>query len=114
MFKDGFHNIVDIYPYKYDYSRNNANNGSFDTENIITSVICRIRINEKYKEIKIFFNPDIKVEQGFGIWDKQNKVFYTIVNVKPVYTFDKIHHITCFVQKSPEKAKIIKVGEVNE
>lgn len=107
MFEDCFCNIVNIYPYQYDTSINTANHGGFDTDNFFENIKCKIRVSDAFNNTKIFFSPNITVKQGYGIYDLESDNFYTVTNVKKIFNLNKIHHITCLVTKSFEKADIL-------
>lgn len=107
MLKDFFHNIVDIYPYKHNNSINSANDGYFDKEEIIQNVKCFIRASDEFNKTKLILSNDIKIKTGDGVYDKQNDNFYTVNNVKVIHSLKCIHHITCFISKSPEKVDVL-------
>lgn len=107
MIENGFHNVVDIYPYKYNDDINSANDGYFDKDEVMRDIPCRIRSNNEFGKTKLFFSNDIKIKTGDGIYDKQEDIFYTVDNVKTVCALANSNHITCFISKSFEKVDVL-------
>lgn len=109
MFKDGFHNKVDIFYYKHDKSRGMRNNSYFsnDIESTIKDIPCRIREDLTSDKIKIFFDYDINIKKGDGIYNSLNNAMYEVTEVKNVLGISEKHHITCYAKKAYEKAGVL-------
>ena len=104
MFKDGFHNVVDIY-----FMNNGAENRTtkrnmfLSDEPDLQNVPCRIN-----KDRKVIFDAKVKLLAGYVIKEVNTNMTYKVIRGNRVFGISKVHHSSYTIEIKAESDRIAR------